>query len=251
MTDTLVLVHELERKHLDASIARLKELGGFDNLVAYDLQEVQREQLPVGAKTLILHLALDKEIDTHRELSLSLLKQSVSQLNPYNNIAKIFDDKYLFYALLVANALPQPGTWLIERKLDVELEIKKVLALGTKFVIKPRYGTEGHDVLVTEDFQHALGHLRKIHAYDDALVQGFVEHSAEFKVLYLNGKFHSKTQISDSLQILLDDFLAVLDDYAKRNHLDMPQIFSLDILKTASGFVLLEANIRPAAIHQF
>ncbi|MDD9898284.1 MAG: hypothetical protein OXU45_04695 [Candidatus Melainabacteria bacterium] len=251
MTETLVLVHELDRGQLDASMERLAQLGDFSNLIAYDLEQVQTEQFPEGAKTLIMHLSLDNEIDTHRELSLSLLKQSVSQLNPYNNIAKIFDDKYLFYALMVANAMAQPGTCLIERKADTSKELKRIFKRPSKFVVKPRYGTEGHDVLTTNDFQQALQHLDKIHAYDDALVQGFVEYDTEFKVLYLDGKFHAQKELSSSLQLLLDEFLAILDDYAKRNHLQMPEIFSLDILETGSSYLILEANIRPAAIHSF
>ena len=76
--------------------------------------------------------------------------------------------------------------------------------------------------------------------------------SSEFKVLYLHGQFYAKEQIDKSLMAQLNDFLDLLDDYAKCNELIMPEIFSIDVLETMDrGYLFLEANIRPAAIYNF
>jgi glutathione synthase/RimK-type ligase-like ATP-grasp enzyme len=259
---TLYIIHELDAKQLEASIAKLGDFTPYKNIVTVDIENIESTFTQLedkeNAAVLTMHLALDNEINTHRKVANEVLSHDIFQLNPYNKIAKIFDDKYLFYALMMANAVSQPQTWLIEssRKLvDSEFLTKLVQAARYKrYMLKPRSGTENRDTIAVDELNNSLvlEHINKIHNYDDCVLQEAIEFSSEFKVLYLHGQFYAKEQIDKSLMAQLNDFLDLLDDYAKCNELIMPEIFSIDVLETMDrGYLFLEANIRPAAIYNF
>ncbi|MDA0771828.1 MAG: hypothetical protein O3C63_02685 [Cyanobacteria bacterium] len=269
---TLYIIHELDAKQLEASITKLGQLCPYKNFVTVHFDKIETELATLvdkaNAAVLIMHLSLDNEINTHRKISNKILSYGIFQLNPYNKIAKIFDDKYLFYALMMANAVSQPKTWLLEKsKRSVrgdnnDLHRKYIEYLNDlldihkykRYVIKPRCGTENIDCISVDNLTctESLEQIEKIQSYDDCILQEAIEFSSEFKVLYLHGKFYAKNQINKPLMAQLNDFLDLLDDYAKTNELIMPEIFSLDVLETMDkGYLFLEANIRPAAIHQF
>jgi hypothetical protein len=98
--------------------------------------------------------------------------------------------------------------------------------------------------------------INKIHKYDDCIIQERININKEFKVLFLQGKLHiSKAQsekASDpALLTELYEVIDLIDDYAKQNQIIMPEIFSLDVLETMDkGYIILEANIRPAALYR-
>jgi glutathione synthase/RimK-type ligase-like ATP-grasp enzyme len=264
---TLYIVHDLDAKELEQTIYRLKELTEFksiETIHSSKLDEIlSKLEQKNSAVFLTMHLSLDSEIANHQKISGKLLTQGVFQLNPYNKIAKIFDDKYLFYALLTANAIKQPYTELIaqnhaitEKSLnDMQHRLSKE---AKHFIIKPRNGTEKIDFMEFDSLNAAevRQQITKIHKYDDCIIQERININKEFKVLFLQGKLHiSKTQsekASDpALLTELYEVIDLIDDYAKQNQIIMPEIFSLDVLETMDkGYIILEANIRPAALYR-
>lgn len=251
---TLYIIHELDASQLSSSIAKLRELTQFREIQTIHISALD-EFLPSvedkdSAVILTIHLALDQEINTHRRISNQVFNSDIFQMNPYNKIAKIFDDKYLFYALMTANAIKQPYTELISKGQKFN---SQKLNCYSKLIIKPRHGTEkiGFKRIDSLNSEETLEHINKIHDYDDCIVQEAIEFNSEFKVLYLQGKFYAKREIDKSLKAEIYEFVDLIDDYAKRNQIIMPEIFSLDILETMDrGYLILEANIRPAAIYK-
>lgn len=257
----LLLIHELAADQLNTTQQRLIEIGPFKTIFKIHIDDLQKQLAEFETKsnlaTFITHLSLDNEINTHRKSSNQILEQGIFQLNPYNKIAKIFDDKYLFYALMTANAINQPFTQLIDVKNFKEATLSfKDFDRFEQLIIKPRYGTESRDCIKVSSIEstEAIQQINKIHSYDDCVLQEALKYSREFKVLFFYGKFFAPAglTISKGLRGQLDDFIDLLDDYAKSNHIIMPEIFSIDILETMDrGYIFLEANIRPAAIYQF
>lgn len=256
---TLFILHELAADQLKTSEQRLTEIGPFKNTNLLHINDIESVFSKIEDKqnlaTYITHLSLDNEINTHRKISNQVLQHNIFQLNPYNKIAKIFDDKYLFYALMTANAINQPLTLLLDAKTTKKYTNDELNQFEHLF-IKPRYGTESRDCIkvASLDTVTAVEQIKKIHTYDDCIIQEALESSREFKVLYFHGRFFApgKETIVKGLKGQLNDFVDLIDDYAKGNHIIMPEIFSLDILETMDrGFVFLEANIRPAAIFNF
>ncbi len=252
----LYLVHDLNSNELSSTITALKSITKFQDIIALQSQNLNsilgKEKNSV---LLTLHLALDTELLEHNRISNWAFEHNFFQLNPYNKIAKIFDDKYLFYALMCANDIKQAFTvsW-----------IKGTEALGSNdrtklegiknFVIKPRNGTEKMDFLLVDnlDSETSLKHIAKIHQYDDALIQEAINFSSEFKVLYFQGDFYSSRNINGKLENLLFDFVELLEDYSSDNQIIMPEVFSVDILELNGGddYLILEANIRPGAMYK-
>ncbi len=265
---TLYIIHDLDAKELEKTINRLKELTEFKDIETIHSDKLdeflnQLEQKD-SAVFLTMHLALDNEIANHQKISGKLLSKSVFQLNPYNKIAKIFDDKYLFYALLTANAIKQPYTELIAQNHPISdkylNEMQGRLSKEAEhLIIKPRNGTEKIDFMEFDSLNapDVKKQIIKIHKYDDCIIQEKISISQEFKVLYLQGKLHiSKTQsekASDkALLTELYEVVDLIDDYAKQNQIIMPEIFSIDVLETMDkGYIILEANIRAAALYIF
>ena len=264
---TLYIVHDLDAQELEKTISRLKELTEFksiETLHSSQLDEtLSKLQHKNSAIFLTMHLTLDNEISNHQKISSKLLSHSVFQLNPYNKIAKIFDDKYLFYALLTANAIKQPYSELIAQNHHYDEDsLKEIQARLLKhsqhFIIKPRNGTEKIDFMEFDSINttEVKEQIAKIHKYDDCIVQEKININKEFKVLYLQGKLHiTKTQsekASDqALFVELYEIIDLIDDYAKQNQIIMPEIFSLDVLETMDkGYIILEANIRPGALYR-
>ncbi|MCE2929482.1 MAG: hypothetical protein LW817_07630 [Candidatus Caenarcaniphilales bacterium] len=254
---TLYLVHELAEEKLASSADELKTKLGLKAVKTCLLKNLD-ELLQIDKSQLMIystHLSLDKEIVTHQEISSWALKNNIFQLNPYNKIAKIFDDKYLFYVLMVANDILQPYTISLFKKgayID-GYELDKLYQFP-ELIIKPRHGTENIDTkkikLSEFDIEHEL--ISKIRRYDDCLVQEAIDIAKEHKLIYLNGKCFSMLEPSQGLKDIVMEFVDLIDQYASKNEIIMPGIFTMDILEaTNNKFYFLEANIRPAAIYRF
>ncbi len=267
----LYIVHNLDAKELEQTTSRLKVLTEFKDVQTLESSKLDELTQKIKDKDsaifLTMHLALDQEIASHQKISGTLLANSLFQLNPYNKIAKIFDDKYLFYALLTANDIKQPYTELIAQGQVINNEylekIQRKLEEHCKkcqgYIIKPRNGTEKIDFMEFENLSADLvkERIKKIHKYDDCIVQERIAINQEFKVLYLEGKLHiTQSQASKSTDKALFDelyqFVDLIEDHAKLNQIIMPEIFSMDILETMDrGYMILEANIRPGALYKF
>lgn len=253
---TLYLVHSLEAKQLKESVKTFKKLTEFKSVKTCHIAELD-ELLKLDRDSVMIyttHLALDKEIELHKQISNWAFEHNIFQLNPYNKIAKIFDDKYLFYVLMVANEIKQAFTVSLMRKDAVLLgEERDKLDSFEKLVLKPRHGTEKIDLSLIDSKKFELDNpgIQKIRKYDDCLVQEYLDIDLEFKVMYLQGKFYYPKKIKEDVKDLLDDFLDVIEAFGVKNEIIVPQIFTVDIIKSGDKYTILEANIRPAAVFNF
>ena len=132
-------------------------------------------------------------------------------------------------------------------------EERDKIASFDSIVVKPRHGTEKIDLETIESIRFDLDHpaIKKIRKYDSCLVQEYIEPDLEFKVLYFSGEFHFPKAIKEDIKDLLDDFLEVIESFGAKNEIIVPQIFTLDIIKSQGKYIILEANIRPAAVYKF
>jgi hypothetical protein len=254
---TLYLVHSLDAKQLSESVKAFKSMTEFKTVTTCHIDDLDK-LLDKNKDSLMIyttHLALDKEISLHKQISNWAFEHNIFQLNPYNKIAKIFDDKYLFYVLMTANEIRQPYTVSLLRKDAVILGAEREkLDSFDSLAIKPRHGTEKIDFESIKSLKFELDHpaITKIRKYDDCLVQEFVEADLEFKVLYLSGKFYFPKNIrEEKVYSLLEEFTDLIESYGAQHEIIVPQIFTLDILKRADDYIILEANIRPAAVYSF
>jgi len=255
---TLFLIHSLPAAELKKSIKFLKSHSEFKKITtleASDLDQLKKHN-PLQILLYSFHLHLDDEIASHQRISSWALENDYFQLNPYNKIAKIFDDKYLFYTLMVANDIPQPFTM-------TKLKSDNAITEGDyqnfknypKIVVKPRFGTERIDLEIIDKDYFYLEHsaVTKINSYDDCIIQEFIDCDLEIKVLHFMGQFFCSHQIKDSspLKAFVHELVDVIDNYAIKSEIIMPQVFSMDILIRGQEFFILEINIRPGAFYRF
>jgi len=253
---SLYLVHSLEAKELKDSVKAFKRFSDFKSVKTCHVDELEKllKQDKDSLMIYTTHLALDREIELHKQISNWAFEHNIFQLNPYNKIAKIFDDKYLFYVLMVANEIKQPFTVsLMKRDAVILGEEREKLDSFETLALKPRHGTEKIDFQAIKSTQFEFDHavIQKIRKYDDCLVQEYIEPELEFKVLYFSGKFFFPKCAAKDVYELLDNFLDVIENYGAKNEIIVPQIFTLDIIKSQGEYTILEANIRPAAVYQF
>lgn len=253
---TLYLVHSLEADKLKASAKALKKITNFKAIKTCHIDNLE-DLLNEDKNSIMIyttHLALDKEIELHKQISNWAFEHNIFQLNPYNKIAKIFDDKYLFYVLMLANEIKQAFTVSLMKRDSVMLgDEREKLDSFANLVLKPRHGTEKIDFAIIESRKFELDHpsIKKIKRYDDCLVQEYIDFDKEFKVLYCSGKFYYPKGIKEDLEALLSDFVDVIENFGNRNEIIVPQIFTIDILKSKDQYIILEANIRPAAVYNY
>lgn len=259
---TLYLVYNLELKDLKQTINQIKSYKIFKDIKAINYH-TEKEKLntldPSRSCIFSLHLSLDEEINTHHLISQTAFEQNIFQINPYNKIAKIFDDKYLFYVLMKANDIKQPLTISVLQKSDITTCLKEEYPKFKNFkkiMVKPRHGTEKIDSLsfeTEESFTNASELIKKIIRYDDCLIQEFIEFKKEFKVLCFMNNFYTIEKLSNPyLKKYIVEIIDILNDFALSNKIIMPKVFSLDFFeKENQELVLIEANIRPAGIFRF
>jgi glutathione synthase/RimK-type ligase-like ATP-grasp enzyme len=258
----LYLVYDLDLKNLKQTLNQIKSYKIFKDIKAINYR-TEKEKLntldPSRSCIFSLHLSLDQEINTHHLISQTAFELDLFQINPYNKIAKIFDDKYLFYVLMKANDVKQPLTISVLQKSDLSISLKEEYPKFKNFkkiMVKPRHGTEKIDSLsfpTEENFTNASELIKKIIRYDDCLIQEFIEFKKEFKVLCFMGNFYTiDKQSNPYLKKYILEIVDILNDFALSNKIIMPKVFSLDFFeKENQELVLIEANIRPAGIFRF
>ncbi len=253
---TLIIVHELDAQELLATQKYIECQCKYKAVKLVNVETFKQEinNYPITETAiLILHLKLDTEIHLHQELSALCFKRELFQLNPYNKIAKLFDDKYLFYVLMTANEIKQAQTINLPCNNTAPLALVPTNLKNKSIIIKPRHGTEKIDTMHFDNASQGLTLIQQVHQYDDCMLQEFISSKNEYKALYLQGKFYLReTNIPKGLQSYLSNFIDVLDNYARQNKIILPSIFSIDLLeKENDQLIILEANIRPAAIYSF
>jgi hypothetical protein len=223
-----------------------------------------------AVEILCLHLSLDNEIKNHKLISDHSFKLGLRQLNPYNSLAEIFDNKFLFYNFMLAEGFKQAKTCYLGKNCS-EAEIYSILeSLNTSsidsFLIKPCSGTESIDQysFKLKEFPLKLDSLLEkitmIQKYDSVLIQEKLEFKEEYKIVFLYDNVFSAKALSEKILAFCLQLLAAFKDYASFKsegtackHASsseiMPDIFSIDLLELAGGdLVILEANARPAGI---
>ncbi len=240
----LYIIHELAAGDLAETAKYLSKLYGLETeLMSLD----SSWSFEPSSQVLILHLALDREIETHKSISERLSAFDIQQLNPYDKLAEIADDKYLFYEYMLAAELPQAATSVVSRGSLNEDELKSIIydfaSEHSGIVLKPVHGTEKIDfmqLLEMDILDIASEHAQKVLSYDDLLLQKYISAEAEYRVLYLDGKFYAKSEFPVEYKNQLEAIIAAL---ALK-----PRIIALDLLLKDGLLLALEANIRPAAM---
>ncbi len=238
----LYIIHELAAGDLAATASFLAASLGYDAELV-DLNSAW--SFDDGSSVLILHLALDREIETHKLVSERLLAYPVEQLNPYDKLAEVADDKYLFYEYMLAGEIAQAPTSIISRGSINEDELKSIIHDFANqhggIVLKPSHGTEKIDYMQLLDMDIldiASEHAQKVLSYDDLILQKYISADAEYRVLYVEGKLFSKTEFPFELKSQVH---AIIDALPLK-----PRIIALDILSANGVLIPLEVNIRPA-----
>jgi hypothetical protein len=242
----LYIIHELAAEDLVATISFLADKLNCD----VELLHLNSAWSFIdGSSVLILHLALDKEIETHKLISERLLAYNVEQFNPYDRLAEIADDKYLFYEYMLAAEIPQAATSIVSRGSINEDELKSIIHAFANvhggIVLKPSHGTEKIDYMQLLDMDIldiASEHAQKVLSYDDLILQKYISADAEYRVLYIDGKLFSKTEFPSEFKSQVQPIIDALPI--------KPRILALDILSANGILIPLEANIRPAGIHR-
>ena len=99
--------------------------------------------------------------------------------------------------------------------------------------------------------------MDKIHKYDDAIIQEYINIENEYKFLYLFGKVFVDKELpasdeTNKIQLEILEFVEIVSEYSKKHKIDMPEIFSIDLIQTQDKKIIInEANIRPNALFRF
>lgn len=225
---------------------------------------------------LTLHLSLDNEIANHKAISEFAKANDIKELNPYSIAAENMDSKMNFYNLMQANDIKCPETFYISReyrkdqnqsskltqnnerknKINCE-ELEKWLKTNIKngkIIIKPNHGTEGIDVkcFPKESYQDDPSnevnlHIKKILEYDDCLIQEYIEHDREHRVVIFENKILCREKLNQSLINFCLEIYEIINHNLKEDEQILTIAF--DILESKKqSYTALEANARPAAI---
>jgi hypothetical protein len=230
--------------------------------------EIMHHSLSI--EILSLHLSLDNEIKNHKLISDQALKLGLKQLNPYNSLTELFDNKFLFYNFMLAEGFKQAKTCYLGEncsEADIYSILDNLAASGIdSFLIKPCSGTESIDQysFKLKEFPLKLDSLLEkitmIQRYDSVLIQEKLEFKEEYKIIFLYGSVFSAKALSEEILVLCSQLIAAFKDYlcfkteeTARKYASssefMSDIFSIDLLELVSGdLVILEANARPAGI---
>lgn len=223
-----------------------------------------------SAEVLCLHLSLDNEIKNHKLISDHAFKLGLKQLNPYNSLAELFDNKFLFYNFMLAQGFKQAKACYLEKncsKTEIYSILDNLTASGMdSFLIKPCSGTESIDQYAFKlkgfslKLDSIIEKITMIQSYDSLIIQEKLEFKQEYKIVFLYESIFSAKALSEKILAFCLQLLAAFKDYAcfksegtACKHASsseiMPDIFSIDLLELASeDLVILEANARPAGI---
>ncbi|MEB3315780.1 MAG: hypothetical protein VKK32_06175 [Candidatus Melainabacteria bacterium] len=212
-----------------------------------------------SAEILCLHLSLDNEIKNHKLISDHAFKLGLKQLNPYNSLAELFDNKFLFYNFMLAQGFKQAKTYYLGinySKTEVYDILDGLAASGMdSFLIKPCSGTESIDQYAFKlkrfslKLDSIIEKITMIQKYDSLLIQEKLEFKQEYKIVFLYESIFSAKALSEKILAFCLQLLAAFKDYACLKSEFMPDVFSIDLLELASeDLVILEANARPAGI---
>ncbi|MFZ4084083.1 MAG: hypothetical protein ACOYK1_00895 [Vampirovibrionia bacterium] len=270
---SVFIVCDLDPEDLDSTLKFLNSFSSLKSLSKTFTTVLIDEFLSWGlgfnpsAEVLCLHLSLDNEIKNHKLISDHASRLGLKQLNPYNSFAELFDNKFLFYNFMLAEGFKQAKTYFLKKDESLSELSATIEALGSglkldyhtspsiRFILKPCFGTESIDqysfnlediILKTPGF---LEKIALIHQYDSVLIQEKLNFKEEYKIIFLYGNIFSAKALSEKILALCSQLLSAFKDYACFKSEFMPDIFSIDLLESASGdLVILEANARPAGI---
>jgi hypothetical protein len=253
------------------SLEEFLSWGRDSNLSEIDKNtENQIMHRSLSTEILSLHLSLDNEIKNHKLISDHAFKLGLKQLNPYNSLAELFDNKFLFYNFMLAQGFKQAKTCHLQQSCspaEVYSALDTFNASGMdSFLIKPCSGTESidHYSFKLKEFSVKLDSILEkitmIQKYDSVLIQEKLEFKEEYKIVFLYDNIFSAKALSEQILDFCLQLLAAFKDYASFKsegtackHASsseiMSDIFSIDLLELAGAdLVILEANARPAGI---
>jgi len=197
---------------------------------------------------LILHLRLDSEINSHRNISNHATRLNIKQLNPYNSLSELFDNKFKFYNFMLANGFKQAETQLIKKTAAAEF-----INRHANFILKPCSGTESID---QQEYEHSsmeqfYKHLQHIQSYDLAIIQEKINFINEYKIIFFKNYVMAAKELNQRILDYCKNFFQLIQNHTNLTQEFPVEIFSLDLLETEENdLISLEANARPAGIYK-
>ena len=258
----IVIIHDLERSLLSNSISALKKISLVENISTIHknkfLEISDNSSFDEDTSILVLHLDLRHEIKNHELISRHAQLLGLGQINQYNPITEIFDNKYKFYQFMIASGLEQLKT----KKIISQTEALKIIhdftsnSSSKNFILKTTHGTESRDQFhlsekkINNNFQHIEtelnSYLTRVLNYDSIVIQEFLDNAETKKILIYMEQIITKN-INEEEENLIKEFISELQEIQH----ELPKIFSLDLLYSESKTIILEANSRPAAIYKY
>jgi len=167
---------------LAAHTSWLRSDASLGRVLRYDPEADRFVEADLAASPVIrsAHLLLgpgEGESRWHEEWSAWCAVREIPVMNPAS-AARIADDKWEAYERWQRQGVRTPPTWLVPRRAvrkEQRQACEKALSAECdRYVVKPRHGTEGRNVIVTPDDATALADaLGRILPCDDAVIQPY------------------------------------------------------------------------------
>ena len=224
-SEKIFIVHDLAPDILKASIEALIKITNINKIQTLNKTEflklTENNSFSHECSIITLHLDLNEEIKNHEKISRHAELLKINQLNSYTKVTELFDNKYSFYKLMLANDIKQIKTKLIEKNTNPEKALQRIAEFmkeykSSKYILKPNHGTESKDqfFIEHETFTRKLeleeelkSYLKKVLSYDSIILQNFLNNSNTEKILYYKGQFINQNKHHEEI---LSEFLEAL-----------------------------------------
>ncbi|MCH2227715.1 MAG: hypothetical protein MK033_08070 [Candidatus Caenarcaniphilales bacterium] len=257
----ILIVHELEAKLLNKTVEALSHISLKQNIVTINLEDFlnsSENYFNTNTEILFLHFDLNNEISSHQLASKHARRLKLKEINPYNELSEIFDNKFLFYNFMLANGFKQAKSIKIDRTSNITQSINIIQNFAqkhniTKLLCKTVHGTESRDQLKLDinKSQELKQYLNNVHKYDDLLVQELIPITNEKKILCYESNLYCEQKLRTEEIKLINNFNSAVNFYTQKNNISTIKIYSLDLINAKQDkLILLEANIRPAGIYK-
>ena len=222
----ILIVHELEAKLLNKTVEALSHISLKQNIVTINLEDFlnsSENYFNTNTEILFLHFDLNNEISSHQLASKHARRLKLKEINPYNELSEIFDNKFLFYNFMLANGFKQAKSIKIDRTSNITQSINIIQNFAqkhniTKLLCKTVHGTESRDQLKLDinKSQELKQYLNNVHKYDDLLVQELIPITNEKKILCYESNLYCEQKLRTEEIKLINNFNSAVNFYTQK-----------------------------------